>query len=327
MRAESPAATLGYTYNAAGLRYAQSVDGDETTFAWDWDSSVPELLRQGPTRYLVGHDTLGWHNGKGWTYHLPDALGSVRQGTDAAGAVVRAREWTPFGVAVGESTVGCCPSTSSPIPTPPIRCVEKANDTFYPQPERRFKPQVKLPVIYDQYTDSVFESDIPMPDTAAEPIKRAACGATCMAMVLQYYGTDEKPYDVIALAEINGYWDSQGGGIRARDMATLFVEQYDEKNIRHPGGYGFSHVEYYNHLTMEIVASSMTNEIPLMIGVNGVGGNGNGLKGGTYHAVLIVGLSEDTETVMVVDPSGCEAAQAYDSCLIVAAGYAIEAAK
>ncbi|MCD4739237.1 MAG: hypothetical protein K8R89_08260, partial [Anaerolineae bacterium] len=41
-----------------------------------------------------------------WTYVLPDALGSVRQTVDAAGAVVRAREWTPFGVAVGESTAG-----------------------------------------------------------------------------------------------------------------------------------------------------------------------------------------------------------------------------
>ncbi|MCD4737837.1 MAG: RHS repeat-associated core domain-containing protein, partial [Anaerolineae bacterium] len=85
---------------------AQSVDGDATTFAWDWASGVPELLRQGKTRYLVGHDTLGWHDGNTWTYSLPDALGSVRQTVDAAGAVVNAREWTPFGVAVGESTAG-----------------------------------------------------------------------------------------------------------------------------------------------------------------------------------------------------------------------------
>ncbi len=64
---------------------------------------VPELLRQGQTRYLVGHDTLGWNDGAGWTYPLPDALGSVRQETDTAGAVVRAREWTPFGVALALS--------------------------------------------------------------------------------------------------------------------------------------------------------------------------------------------------------------------------------
>ena len=34
----------------------------------------------------------------GWTYSLPDALGSVRQETDAAGAVTATREWTPFGI-------------------------------------------------------------------------------------------------------------------------------------------------------------------------------------------------------------------------------------
>ena len=98
---------------------AQSVDGDVTTFAWDWatpaagsgQAPVPELLRQGETRYLVGHDTLGWNDGAGWTYPLPDALGSVRQvlvlseaeGTDAAGAVTSSREWTPFGVALALS--------------------------------------------------------------------------------------------------------------------------------------------------------------------------------------------------------------------------------
>ena len=87
VRAESVTSTLVYTYNAAGLRIAQSANGDETTFAWDWASGVPELLRQGEPRYLVSHDTLGWHDGEAWIYPLPDALGSVRQTVDAAGAV------------------------------------------------------------------------------------------------------------------------------------------------------------------------------------------------------------------------------------------------
>ncbi|MCD4737839.1 MAG: hypothetical protein K8R89_01085 [Anaerolineae bacterium] len=110
----SGTAIVKYTYNAAGLRVTQSVDGDATTFAWDWaapaagsgQAPVPELLRQGKTRYLVGHDTLGWHNWKGWTYSLPDALGSGRQTVDAAGAVTSSREWTPFGVAAGDSPAG-----------------------------------------------------------------------------------------------------------------------------------------------------------------------------------------------------------------------------
>jgi uncharacterized protein RhaS with RHS repeats len=42
--AESITVTLVYTYTADGLRVAQSVDGDVTTFAWDWASGIPEML-------------------------------------------------------------------------------------------------------------------------------------------------------------------------------------------------------------------------------------------------------------------------------------------
>lgn len=77
---------------------------------------------------------------------------------------------------------------------------------------------------------------------------------------------------------------------------------------------------------MEDVTQAMDNKIPLNIGVDGVGGICNSLKGGTSHNVLVVGLSEDEESIMVVDP-GCGATQAYDSCLAMTVGYAIEAAK
>ena len=105
VRAESVTATLVYTYTADGLRVAQSADGAVTTFAWDWATGVPELLSTGSARYLVGHDTLGQWDGA-WTYYLPDALGSVRQATDGAGAVVRAREWSPYGVELGNAQPG-----------------------------------------------------------------------------------------------------------------------------------------------------------------------------------------------------------------------------
>ena len=91
------------------------MNGDVTAFAWDWAVPVvPELLSDGDARYLVGHDTLGWEMSDSWTYALPDALGSVRQSVDAAGAVVAAREpvlsvaegWTPYGVEVGDAQAG-----------------------------------------------------------------------------------------------------------------------------------------------------------------------------------------------------------------------------
>ncbi|MEM2125666.1 MAG: hypothetical protein QXQ53_04645 [Candidatus Methanosuratincola sp.] len=84
---------------------AQSTDGTLTTYAWDWASPVPELLAQSTgsqsTAYLLGHETLGWAEGGVWRYVLPDALGSVRQMVNAAGAVVAVREWDPYGREVG----------------------------------------------------------------------------------------------------------------------------------------------------------------------------------------------------------------------------------
>jgi len=106
VRAESITSTLVYTYTATGLRVAQAVDGDVTTFAWDWASGLPELLSEGDNVYLVGHETLGRWDGSAWAYTLPDGLGSVRQVTDGTGEVTATREWTPYGVEVSGAQEG-----------------------------------------------------------------------------------------------------------------------------------------------------------------------------------------------------------------------------
>ncbi len=110
VRAESLTATLVYTYNADGLRVAQaqSVATVESVdlFTWDWAAGVPELLSDGDSLYLIGYDTLGWQRGDDWTFVLPDALGSVRQETDGAGAVIAVREWTPYGEEIGGTQAG-----------------------------------------------------------------------------------------------------------------------------------------------------------------------------------------------------------------------------
>jgi len=110
VQAQNLTATLVYTYNADGLRVAQaqSVSSVQSvdTFTWDWATPVPELLSDGESLYLIGYDTLGWQNGDDWTFVLPDALGSVRQETDAAGAVTAVREWSPYGVEVGGVQTG-----------------------------------------------------------------------------------------------------------------------------------------------------------------------------------------------------------------------------
>jgi len=100
VQAESLTATLVYTYNGDGLRVAQSVDGEVTEFAWDWATGVSEMLSENGNLYLVGHETLGRWDGAspggadGWSYYVPDALGSVRQVADGEGEVVDVREWT-----------------------------------------------------------------------------------------------------------------------------------------------------------------------------------------------------------------------------------------
>ncbi len=60
-----------------------------TTLALGWTWPVPEVLRAGEVRYLVGTETLGEWEGSLWTYYLPDALGSIRQAVDGAGALRR----------------------------------------------------------------------------------------------------------------------------------------------------------------------------------------------------------------------------------------------
>ena len=110
VQAQNLTATLVYTYNADGLRVAQaqSVSSVQSvdTFTWDWATPVPELLSDGESLYLIGYDTLGWQNGDDWTFVLPDALGSVRQETDAAGAVTAVREWSPYGEELGGAQTG-----------------------------------------------------------------------------------------------------------------------------------------------------------------------------------------------------------------------------
>ncbi|MEJ5312548.1 MAG: RHS repeat-associated core domain-containing protein [Anaerolineae bacterium] len=106
--------TLVYTYNVDGLRIAQAdvAYAGAQTYVWDWASAVPELLADWRYTYLIGLDTLGWEGARSpmspvmWTYALPDALGSVRQETDAAGAVTAVREWSPYGEELGGAQAG-----------------------------------------------------------------------------------------------------------------------------------------------------------------------------------------------------------------------------
>jgi RHS repeat-associated protein len=98
VRAESVTVTLVYTYNADGLRAAQSVDGDETTFAWDMTLGLAQVLATSDGALdLYGLGRIAEVRGGEWAYVLPDGLGSVRQWADDAGDVTYAGGYTPYG--------------------------------------------------------------------------------------------------------------------------------------------------------------------------------------------------------------------------------------
>jgi RHS repeat-associated protein len=98
VQAESVTTTLVYTYTADGLRVAQSVDGDVTTFAWDLAAPLAQVLATSDSVLNVyGLTRIGEERNGKWSYLLGDELGSVRQWADDGGYVTYAGGYTPFG--------------------------------------------------------------------------------------------------------------------------------------------------------------------------------------------------------------------------------------
>jgi len=98
VRAQSVTVTLVYTYNAQGLRVAQSVDGVEAAFAWDLAAPLAQVISDSDALYLHGLDLLAQQRGNAQRYYLGDGLGSVRQMVNRSGAVKQRYDYTPYGV-------------------------------------------------------------------------------------------------------------------------------------------------------------------------------------------------------------------------------------
>ncbi len=98
VRAEAVSTTHVYTYNGDGLLVAQNIDGVETAFTWDQALALPQVLATSRgLRSLYGLERLAVAEGGAWYYPQHDALGSVRQWTDAAGAVIGMQAYGPYG--------------------------------------------------------------------------------------------------------------------------------------------------------------------------------------------------------------------------------------
>ncbi len=92
------------TYNGDGARLKQTSNGAVTTYTLDLNAGLVQVLTMqdagGKTAYLYGVTRIGEQQPGGWTYHLSDALGSVRQLADDAAQVTLARGYMPYGEAL-----------------------------------------------------------------------------------------------------------------------------------------------------------------------------------------------------------------------------------
>ncbi len=96
---------ISYFYNGLGDRVQEwAGSGQPTYFTLDLASGLTQVLSESgaqlpgsPITYLYGVDRISQMNSTDTQYFLGDALGSVRQMTDASGAVTLAKNYDPYG--------------------------------------------------------------------------------------------------------------------------------------------------------------------------------------------------------------------------------------
>jgi RHS repeat-associated protein len=88
---------VSFAYNGQGDRISQTVGITTTNYILDLAGGLTQVLDDGTNTYLYGMGRIGEQQPGGWQYHLGDALGSVRQLTNAAGDVLLAKGYQPYG--------------------------------------------------------------------------------------------------------------------------------------------------------------------------------------------------------------------------------------
>ena len=92
-----PSTTVNYRYNGLGDRLQETVNGQTTSFTMDLNAGITQALSDGTYYYVYGNGRIAQVDTTP-EYFLGDALGSVRQLTDATGAITYARNYDPYGV-------------------------------------------------------------------------------------------------------------------------------------------------------------------------------------------------------------------------------------
>jgi RHS repeat-associated protein len=89
--------SASYAYNGLGDRMQQTVNGVPETYLLDTATGLTQVLADGAHTYLYGVDRISQQCITVTDYFLGDALGSVRQLTDASGSVILAKSYEPYG--------------------------------------------------------------------------------------------------------------------------------------------------------------------------------------------------------------------------------------
>ena len=95
--------TLTYAYNGLNDRILETVNSNTTTFTMDLNAGLTQVLSDGTNNYIYGVDRIAQTQGLTTEYFLGDALGSVRQMTNADAEITYARVYDPYGVITSTS--------------------------------------------------------------------------------------------------------------------------------------------------------------------------------------------------------------------------------
>ncbi|MCW5877585.1 MAG: hypothetical protein KIS80_01800 [Anaerolineales bacterium] len=87
----------GFAYNGLGERMQQTVDSETTTYTLDLNRGLTQVLNDGTSAYVYGHELLSLQTDTLEQYPLRDALGSIRQLTEQSSAITLFNTYEPYG--------------------------------------------------------------------------------------------------------------------------------------------------------------------------------------------------------------------------------------
>jgi RHS repeat-associated protein len=95
-----------YEYNGLGDRLQQTVDEITTNYSLDLNTEFTQVLSNGIDTYLYCVNRIGEKGNNDWSYHLTDALGSVRQLLILDGSINLTQSFEPFGSMLSNAGYG-----------------------------------------------------------------------------------------------------------------------------------------------------------------------------------------------------------------------------